>query len=144
MKRTNSILTGIAAVVFIAAAAVAGAQTFGGPGYGYGMGLGMGPGMGAGMGHGMGPGMGRGPLAAGDVSAYIDARLADIKSRLNVTSSQESAWQAYAAQFKQQAQQMQALRAQMWNDSASAPDRMTVHAQAMEQRAASMTAMSDA
>ncbi len=146
MKRVRSVATGLAAAIAIGLVAVAAAQPYGGPGYGmgYGMGMGMGPGPGMGMGPGMGPR--HGALSATDVAALADARLADIKARLGINANQESAWQTYATQFKQQAQQMQAWHAQMWNSSAttSAPDRANQHAQAMQQRAAGMTAMSKA
>lgn len=113
--------------------AIVGAQPFpgGGPGFGMGQGFGMGPRSAAGA--GLGP--------AVDIAAYAEVRLADFKARLAINTSQENAWQAFAAQFKQQAQQRQAMRAQMWADTASGPERMTSHAQFMQQRASDMAAM---
>lgn len=100
-----------------------------GPGYG----AGMGPGMGH-MGRGtMGPGMG--PQAWGNPSAMADARNAYFKSELKITPAQESAWQAYADQTKQQVEAMQALRSSVQGSAqATAPERLEQRNQVMKQR----------
>lgn len=125
MKRTT-IFTSIAAALLLSAT-IAISQPFGG----------MGPGPGTGM--GMGP-----RWAAADVTTYVDARLADIKARLSTNTSQEGLWQDFAAQMKEQAQRRQGLRAQMWTGDANGPDRMALHAQVMQQRAAQMQVVATA
>lgn len=132
MKKFTSVVAGLAAGVALAVAAVAYAQPFGG----------MGPGHGRGMGMGMGPG--HGPMAGVDPVAMADARLADMKARLQITPAQESAWQGFAATAKQQAASMQAARAQMRESTGTAPDRMALRTQVMQQRTASMAAMTGA
>jgi hypothetical protein len=149
MKKLPSIVTGVAAGLALALSAASyGHQPFAGTGPGFGPGMGMGPGYGQGMGHGFGPGMGMGrgygPGAGFDHAGAADARLADVKARLNITAAQESAWQAFAAAAKEQGASMQALRDKMHQDAGTAPERMALHAQAMQQRAAGMAAMSNA
>ena len=107
MKRTHSLIVGVAAAVALAVAGATYAQPFGGMGPGYGPGMGMGHGYGPGM--GMGPG--HGPMAGVDHAAMADARLSDLKSQLKITTAQEAAWQTFAAQAKAQAAGMQATRA---------------------------------
>jgi hypothetical protein len=106
---------------------------------GYGMGYGMGPGVGAGscMGYGtgpgaaapdgagaggcvMGPGMGRGMHGAmrggmhgPDSPAVAAARLSDLKAELKIAEAQEGAWMGFVAVVQQQAEQRQAMQAQM-------------------------------
>ena len=92
--------------------------------------------------HGLGPG--HGPMANVDPATFVDSRLADLKTQLNITAAQETAWQAFADAAKQQATGMQAMRAQMLADSGTAPERMAQRASAMQQRATSMTTMSKA
>jgi len=130
MKKRSSIITGVAAGIALAVAAVTYAQPFGGMGPGFGPGMGMGP--------------GHGPMAGVDPSTMVDSHLAEMKVQLQVTPAQEPAWQAFAAAATQQAAGMQAIRAQMWDNAGTAPDRMALRSQMMQQRAASMTAMSNA
>jgi periplasmic protein CpxP/Spy len=130
MKRTHSLIAGVIAGVALAAAAAADAQPYGGMGYGHG------PGMGMGSGHG--------PMAGFDPAARADARLTDLKAQLKITPAQESAWQAFAAEAKQQAASMQAMRAQMQTTAGTGPDRMGQRATAMQQRAAGMATMANA
>ncbi len=130
MTKFSSLLTGVAAGVALAVAAASFAQPFGG------MGPGSGPWMGMGPGHG--------PMARGDPASMVDSHLSYMKTQLKITAEQESAWQVFAAAAKQQAAGMQALHAQMWDATGTAPDRMALHAQAMQQRAASMATMTDA
>jgi Spy/CpxP family protein refolding chaperone len=130
MARTHSLIAGVLAGVALAVAAATYAQPFGGMGHGYGPGMGMGP--------------GHGPMAGVDPAAMADARLADLKTQLKITTGQEAAWQAFAAQARQQAASMQALRAQMQASTGTAPEQMSQRATAMQQRAAGMTTMANA
>jgi Spy/CpxP family protein refolding chaperone len=130
MKRTHSLVAGVVAGVALAVAAATFAQPYGG------MGQGFGPGMGMGHGHG--------PMAGVDPVARADARLSDLKTQLKINASQEAAWQAYATQAKAQAASMQAMHAQMQQDTGTAPERMAQHTAAMQQRAAGMATMTNA
>lgn len=130
MKRIHAVVAGVAAGVALAVAGVTYAQPFGGMGPGFGPGMGMGPG------HGM--------MARGDPTIVIESRLGDLKALLKITATQESAWQAFTAAAKQQASDMQAIRAQMQQGGATAPERMGQHATAMQQRAQAMATMTNA
>ena len=160
MKNSRKIIAGLLVAAGLATAgAIAYAQTGGyGPGWGghhYDM---TGPGMmGGGRGHGgFGPGMmgggrghgGFGPGMAGagaGPAAHIDGRLAYWKAELKITPAQESAWQAYAKQAKQQAESMQTMRTQAQTTTAqSAPERLSQRAEFAKQRAAGMGAISTA
>lgn len=130
MKRTHSLVAGVVAGVALAVAGATCAQPVGGMGYGHG------PGMGMGHGHG--------PMAGGDPSAMADARLSDLKAQLKITTSQETAWQTFEAETKQQAASMQAMRAEMQASAGTAPEQMSQRATAMQQRAAGMATMANA
>lgn len=130
MKRTRSLVAGVVAGIALAAAAGTFAQPYGGMGHGFGPGMGMGP--------------GHGPMAGADPAAIADAHLGDLKAQLKITASQEGAWQTFAAQAKQQAASMQAMRAQMMEGTGTAPERMGQRAAAMQQRAAGMATMTSA
>lgn len=160
MKRVTKIAIGAATALTLGlASAVVGAQPGYGPGWGmgqgYGPGAGMGPGQGYGPGYGPGPGMGRGmgpggghgwmgygpmgrgmgPQGYGNPSAMADARNAYLKSELNITPAQESAWKAYADLRKQQAVAMQALRTTAQGSAqATAPERLELRNQIMKKR----------
>ena len=136
MKRTHTLVAGLVAGVSLALAAATFAQPYGGMGQGYGPGMGMGPGHGQMAGHG--------PMAGVDHAAMAESRLADLKTQLKITSGQEAAWQAFTAQAKQQAADMQAMRAQMQEGTGTAPERMGQRATAMQQRAAAMATMTNA
>ena len=73
-----------------------------------------------------------------------DARLSDLKAQLKITTAQEAAWQTFAAQAKQQAASMQAMRAEMQASAGTAPVQMGQRATAMQQRAAGMATMANA
>jgi len=133
MKRTHTLVAGVIAGVALTLAAAIYAQPFGG---GPGMGMGMGPDIGMGADHGMHAGV--------DPSAMVESHLTHLKTQLQITPAQEPAWQAFTTQVRQQAASMQALHAQMQDAAATAPERMAQHALAMQQRAAGMTAMSNA
>lgn len=130
MKRTHSLIAGVVAGVALAVAAATYAQPFGGMGYGHGPGMGMCP--------------GHEPMAGVDPAAVADAHLSDLKAQLKITTAQEGAWQAFAAEAKQQAATMQAMRAQMQTSAGMAPEQMGQRATAMQQRAASMATMANA
>jgi hypothetical protein len=83
-------------------------------------------------------------MAGIDPAAMADARLSDLKAQLKITATQEAAWQTFAAQAKQQAASMQAMRAQMLQGTGTAPERMAQHTGAMQQRAADMATMTNA
>ena len=113
----------------------------GGPEYG----VGYGPG--AGMGRGMGPmgyGRGIGPQGYGNASAMAYARLAFLKSELKITSGQETAWQAFVAKAKQQAEGVQAAITKMRDTQTSVPDRLAQRTEFMKQRLAGMETMTAA
>lgn len=101
MKLTYKIIAGVAASLALAAAGVVYANP--------GMGSGMGQGMNMGMGHGMAGGM----MAGADVGAMAATRLADLKTELKITPTQEAAWLTFENQAKQQSAAMQAMRSQM-------------------------------
>jgi Spy/CpxP family protein refolding chaperone len=130
MKRNHSLVAGVVAGVALAVAAATYAQPYGG------MGQGFGPGMGMGHGHG--------PMTGVDSAARVDAHLNDLKAQLKINTSQEAAWQAYATQAKAQAASMQAMRAQMQQETGTAPERMAQRTTAMQQRAAGMATMTNA
>ena len=132
MKRTHSLIAGVVAGVALAAAVTTYAQPYGGMGHGFGPGMGM----------GMGPG--HGPMAGLDHSVMSEARLTDLKAQLKITGAQETAWQAFAAQAKEQAASMQAMHAQMQQGTGTAPERMAQRTTAMQQRAAGMATMTNA
>src|SRR6185369_7482544 len=73
-----------------------------------------------------------------------EAHLSNLKTQLKITSAQEDAWQTFAAQAKQQAASMQAMRAQVQAGTGTAPEQMGQHATAMQQRAAGMATMTNA
>ena len=130
MKRAHTLIAGVLAGVVLAVAAATYAQPYGGMGHGFGPGMGMGP--------------GHGPMAGVDPAAMADSHLSDLKAQLKINTSQEAAWQAFATQAKTQAASMQAMRAQMQQDSGTAPERMAQRTTAMQQRAAGMATMTTA
>jgi len=146
MKRVTKIALGVGTALTLGlAAAVVNAHPQGyGPGWGMGQGFGPGYGPGAGMGRGMGPGpmghgsMGFGPMGqgmGGNPSAMADARNAYLKSELQITPAQESAWKACSDQTKQQAEAMQAWRSTAQGSAqATAPERLELRNQIMKKR----------
>ena len=168
MKRT----TKIAAVLGLALGAALGTAVQAhpegyGPGWGmhggmgYGMGRGMGPGMGPGACveeaacPGMGPGYGRGPGGAGygrgpgygpggnaAPGAFVENRLAGLKSELKITAAQEGAWNAYADEAKKQAEAMVKLHETMRGSTvATLPERLELRNQMWKARDARHEAM---
>jgi Spy/CpxP family protein refolding chaperone len=102
MKLTYKIIAGAAAALSLAAAGVVYAQ----------QGNNMGMGMGMGMGMAAGP-MAGGMMADADGGAMAATRLADLKTELKITATQETAWLTFENQAKQQAAAMQTMRSQM-------------------------------
>lgn len=81
----------------------------------------------------VGPGMG--PQAYGNPTAAVDSHLSGLKSELRITAAQESAWQAFAEQKKQQAEAMQKwMSSAQGSPQATAPERLELHSQMMKQR----------
>lgn len=121
-----------------------------GPGYGmmggYGPGYGMGPGMmgGYGPGYGMGPGMmaGYGPGYGMHAWGNADESLAALKAELGITEKQDSAWQAFAKNTKQQAENRQAWFTKMRQarSAGSAPELLAQQTELMKQRQVEMEA----
>lgn len=142
MKRT----TKIAAALAIALGAAFAASTIqahpsgNGPGWGMGGGPGWGPGHM--MGHRFGPGPGFGPGGAENPGAFVENRLAALKSELAITPAQEAAWNAYAEQAKLQADAMQKLRNTMrGSTSATLPERLELRDRMHQQRQAQAETM---
>ena len=77
--------------------------------------------------------------------AMIDKRLDKLKTDLQITTAQETAWQAFVAKSRQQAEETRAMHEKMMpNASAtmtSAPERMEKHLEMMKQRMTHMEAM---
>ena len=130
MKSTRTLIAGAVAGVALAVAAVTYAQPYGGGGHGFGPGMGMGPGHGA--------------MANVDPAEMAETHLADLKAQLKINTSQDAAWQAFAAQAKAQGAGMHSMRAQMQEGTGTAPERMAQRAAAMQQRAAGMATMANA
>ena len=147
MKRATKIViaVGTALSLGLAAAAVGarpsgyGAGWGGGHMGGYGQGYGMGPGM---MG-GYGPGYGMGPQ--GMYNAYpgtAEERLTGLKSELGITADQDTAWQAFVKNAKQQNENRQAWFAKMHEarSAGSLPELLAQQTEFMKQRQAEMEA----
>ena len=151
MKRITkiAIAVGAALTLGLGAAAVS-AQPFGygmGPGMmgGYSQGYGPGYGMGWSGGHmgGYGPGYGMGPQAMFNAySGNADEGLAALKSELGITAKQDSAWQAFAKNAKQQSENRQAwfAKTQEARSAGSAPELLAQQTEFMKQRQAEMEA----
>ncbi|MDP2639963.1 MAG: Spy/CpxP family protein refolding chaperone [Betaproteobacteria bacterium] len=104
---------------------------------GYGQGQGMGPGM---MG-GYGPGQGMGPQAMFNAcSGNADESLAALKAELGITVKQDAAWQAFAKNATQQAENRQAWFAKMQQarSAGSAPELLAQRTDIMKQHQAEL------
>ena len=123
MKRTTPIAVGLAAALTLAlGSAVVNAHPYG-----------QGPGSGQGQGYGMGSGAGQ--RGYGHSAAAAEARLANLKSELKITSGQEPAWSAFADLTKQQAEAMRAWRTTVQGSTqATAPERLELRNQIMKKR----------
>lgn len=114
-----------------------------GPGHSMGPGMmggyGPGNGMGWGRGHmsGYGPGYGGGPQGTFN-GCYGDqeGRLAALKTELGITAEQDSAWQTFVKNAKQQFEKRQAWFAKMQDaqSAASVPERLERRNELMKQR----------
>jgi len=134
MKSTSRIIIAVAATLSLAIGGAVLAQP-GGFGPGYGMGYGMGPGM---MG-GYGPGYGMGPQAMfGGYYGNVDSNLAALKEQLGITAKQDTAWQAFAKNAKQQSENRQAWFAKMQQarSAGSAPEFLAQRTEILKQRQA--------
>src|SRR3990172_8881952 len=153
MKRVTKIVIAVGAAVSLGlAAAAVNAHPYGaGPGWGGGHmgGYGMGPGMmgGNGPGYGMGPGMigGYGPgygMGPGMMGGWgsADEGLAALKAELGITAKQDSAWQEFAKNAKQQDENRQAWFAKMHQarSAGSAPELLAQQTELMKQRQTEM------
>lgn len=85
-----------------------------------------------------------GRFAGADPAAFAEARIGQLKTELNITAAQESAWQAFAGKAKQQAQSMQDLRTKLLQADGPTPDRMIQRTGFMKQRIGSMESMNAA
>lgn len=166
MSNTRKILVGaFAAAALAASTALVYAQPAGpgtgwrdcpqgGPGAGYGPGagrgsMGYGPGAGRG-GPGMmqrGPGAGRGGMWS-NPAAGVEGHLAALKVELKITPDQDTAWQAFTAKARQQADTMIAGRAQRLSQAPAtpqaAPERLAQRTEFAKQRIADMETMTAA
>lgn len=87
---------------------------------------------------------GAGPCAhktGGDPAGAIDAHMGDLKAELKITAEQDSAWQAFTATARKQAQDMLAMRTKMQAADGSAPDRLAQRSEFMKQRVSGMDSM---
>lgn len=130
MKKLHVVLAGLVASVSLAAAVATQAQPV----------AGMGPGNGQGMGMRGGHGM----TATADPVANQEARLAAMKTQLQITTSQEAAWQAFATAAKQQSAAAQALRTQTQQSTMTAPERMAQRSAMAQQREAAKAPVTSA
>ena len=106
----------------------AAAQMFGGPGGGM-----------------MGPGFGIGARMGGMTgTALAQAQLDLLHTQLHITTAQEPAWQAFAAAAVHQALGMDNALDTRWQATTNAADRLMLHAQLMDDRAADMLAVAQA
>lgn len=127
MKTVHALFIAAVAAMSLATAS---AQTYGGPGFGgcRGMGCGTGPGSQMGYGPGYGPGPGYG---YGDATVVTQARLDALRARLQITATQEPAWQALATAMLQQATQTDRARTRLFDSTGNAAERMTLRAELM-------------
>ena len=156
MKRASKIAIGLGTALTLGLAAAAvnahpsgwgmGGDAGWGPGHmmGYGDGPGarhgMGPGFG--MGFGAGPGFGPGPQGYGNSGAFVENRLAGLKSELKITPAQEPAWNAYVEQAKSQAESMRSSMIAMHERTpATLPERLELRDQIWKERQARSEAM---
>jgi len=145
MKRTNKLLTGMAAGLFLAISVPANAQP------GEGMGSGTGPCMSGGksgaMGQGKGGMHGKRGMMGDNPAAMTEGHLAYLKTVLKITPQQDTAWQAFATKSRKLAETMQAKRSKMQEAAAaplSAPDRLAQQTEFMKQKISDMEIMTTA
>jgi len=129
MKQTTKLVLGLAAASSLGLAAVNVALAYGGPGFGRGGGGHHGM-MGGQMHHMSGT---PGPMMGGEMVTSVTERLATLKSELEITPEQKTAWQTYAAAVQGQAGLMVAHRQSMHSGTLSTDQRQTFHQQGMDQ-----------
>lgn len=128
-KRTLTLIG--AAALIVGAGGVAFAHGFT-PGYA--SGWGGHHGMMGGPGGVYGPGGGRGMARGGFSAAYADRQLSELRSTLNLTSDQESAWNRYADAVKARAEVMQTHHQQMFGAGPlSSEQHLAFHQQGLDQ-----------
>jgi Spy/CpxP family protein refolding chaperone len=98
---------------------------------------------------GYGPGAGRGgPGGWSNPAAAVEGHLAALKVELKITPDQATAWQAFTAKARQQAETMPARRAQMFAQMSAtnqtAPERLAQRTEFAKQHIAGMETMSAA
>jgi Spy/CpxP family protein refolding chaperone len=83
-----------------------------------------------------------------DPSAQAQKHLGELKSKLNLTSAQEPAWNTFSEKVMTQAKNMGMMAGGMKKDTQSmpqtAPEQMAMMASMMKDRAQNMSSMSDA
>ncbi|MFM9888281.1 MAG: Spy/CpxP family protein refolding chaperone [Burkholderiales bacterium] len=82
--------------------------------------------------------------APGQYGQRIEQRLADLKMKLAITGGQETQWQAFEAQVRQETANARAARQSPPQDVAAAPDRLARRAELMKQRSAGLEAIAGA
>ncbi len=155
MRHRSSFSAGIAAVLLAATAFTvvpASAQMMGGGGPGYGPGM-MGQGWGGGQGGQGGGRWGRGMMGGGcgpmsfgedgQVSSFVDGRIAFLKAELGITDAQTKVWDAFAEAMKSNFVNMRGLRQAMRAafDADTPVDRLDARISVMESRAATLKEM---
>ncbi len=80
----------------------------------------------------------------GHKGARVEQRLADLKTQLQITGGQESQWQAFEAQIKQELANARAARQSAPQDALAAPDKLARRAEIMKQRSAGLEAVAGA
>ncbi len=82
--------------------------------------------------------------APGQHGQRIEQRLADLKTKLAITGGQESQWQAFEAQVRQERANARAARQTPPQEVTAAPDRLARRAEFMKQRSAGLEAIAGA
>ena len=126
MKQTTKYILGVAAASALIIGATSGVFARGGFGPGWGGHHGM---MGGPGGMRGGPGM----MMGSDPVAYTDQRLTKLKTTLDITPEQESAWSTYAEALKGRAGLMTAHRQAMFGGTVSPEQHLSFHQQGMVQ-----------
>lgn len=84
----------------------------------------------------------------GDPVARAQKKLSELESSLKLTNEQQPAWKKFSAEVNKQAQNMASRKNAMMNEKSDmtmdAPDRISMMADMMKERAQTMAAMADA
>jgi periplasmic protein CpxP/Spy len=81
---------------------------------------------------------------AGQAGARVEQRLADLKTKLQITGGQESQWLAFEAKIKEQMANARAARQNPPQAVTAAPDQLARQAEFMKQRGAGLEAVAGA